>query len=125
MLNTKHLSTNNEQTNIDYSFSNQPVYALNMEGKQPNPASTSRKPTDAGRVEHRSDGILTQNTSAYGTGDGYIILQIMEINMYQIHMLANLYLCLAMSAEILKRMTKTGIPVCTIMDKYNPLIRCL
>ena len=64
MLNTKLSSTNNELTNIDHSFSNQPV----MEGKQPNPASTSRKPTDAGHVEHRSDGLLTQNTSANGTG---------------------------------------------------------
>lgn len=38
-----------------------------MEGKQPNPASTSRKPTDAGHVERRSDGLLSQNTSANGT----------------------------------------------------------
>lgn len=69
ILNTKFSSTNNERTNIDHSFSNQPVYTLNMEGKQPNPDSTFRswKPTDARRVEHRSNGILTQNTSDYGT----------------------------------------------------------
>ena len=73
ILNTKLLPTNNERANIDHSFTNQPVYTSNIEGKHPNPDSTfrirSRKPTDPMRVEHRSNGILTQNTSAYGTDE--------------------------------------------------------